>query len=101
MNKPLSESGLGDRSACRADGRSVLTGPGKKPRRAVDKATPRPPNPVEEFHLKLGAGCPYCDFDEAEGGLLDHCRDCQREIVTLAYRLFCTEGRRIGVKRRD
>lgn len=33
----------------------------------------------------LREGCARCDFDEAEGGLVNHCRDCQRKIVTQAY----------------
>lgn len=46
----------------------------------------------EEFICKVQAGCFQCEFDEAEGGLVDHCKDCQREIVTAAYELFTHRG---------
>ena len=33
-------------------------------------------------------GCGGCDWDEAEGGLVDHCAACQRQITTIALGLF-------------
>ena len=36
---------------------------------------------LEETH------CSRCDFDEAEGGLVDHCDACCRQIVTKAWRI--------------
>lgn len=29
-------------------------------------------------------GCSTCDFDEAEGGIVDHCRACTREMALIA-----------------
>ncbi len=54
-----------------------------------------PLNDTEDFVLKVAAGCFQCEFDEAEGGLVDHCKDCQREIVTAAYALFATGNYKI------
>ena len=35
--------------------------------------------------LSLLKGCPECLYDEAEGGLVDHCPNCQRELMTQVY----------------
>lgn len=32
--------------------------------------------------------CPHCDYDEAEGILLDHCKDCCHKIVTELWQAF-------------
>lgn len=37
---------------------------------------------------KLRNGCGRCSFDEAEGGIVEHCNDCQRTIVMFAWTLF-------------
>lgn len=37
-------------------------------------------------------GCSGCDFDEAEGGLFDHCTKCKHQITTDAYELFVRQG---------
>ena len=52
-----------------------------------------PLNNVEEFYVKVQAGCFMCDFAEEDGGLVDHCEDCQREITTAAYALFGPHGK--------
>jgi len=39
----------------------------------------------------LENGCSGCDFDEAEGGLMNHCSDCCRKITTLAYYLLVVQ----------
>lgn len=57
----------------------------KKPLR---KPWTLPLSKPEEFEMKVAAGCPWCEFDEAEGGLFDHCKDCQQEITAAAYELF-------------
>ena len=50
-----------------------------------------------QFLERLKDGCSRgCDFDEAEGGLVNHCRQCQVELVTLAYDLFVNRGATIG-----
>lgn len=33
-------------------------------------------------------GCAYCDTDEAEGGVLNHCDGCCRRITTQLYALL-------------
>lgn len=33
----------------------------------------------------LGTSCRKCDFDEAEGVLIDHCDECCRRIVGLIW----------------
>ncbi len=40
------------------------------------------------FIERLEDGCSSCDFDEAEGGLVDHCDTCCRWLTTQAYELF-------------
>lgn len=37
---------------------------------------------------KLRNGCHACEFDEAEGGIINHCADCRLWIVRIAYELF-------------
>lgn len=37
-------------------------------------------------------GCTGCEWDEAEGDLVDHCAKCQRRVTTLAYELFIGRG---------
>lgn len=44
----------------------------------------------EKMRLRL-LGCSSCDYDEAEGDLLDHCASCQKKIVALAYELFAQQ----------
>lgn len=41
---------------------------------------------------RLLEGCSGCEYDEAEGGLFNHCSKCQHEIVTLAYELIVKDG---------
>jgi len=33
-------------------------------------------------------GCPRCDYDEAEGALIDHCLECRRKVTMKAWELF-------------
>lgn len=44
---------------------------------------------------RLIEGCRGCDFDEAEGGLVDHCAECKHAIVTDAYELFIRSGAQV------
>ncbi len=30
---------------------------------------------------KVIQGCPHCDYDEAEGGLFDHCDECRGDVT--------------------
>lgn len=43
------------------------------------------------FIERLNNGCGKCDFDEAEGGLLNHCDECCAWITAQAYDLFVTK----------
>lgn len=43
---------------------------------------------LEKLKQLLRNGCSACDFDEAEGYLLNHCDKCCREITTLAYEML-------------
>lgn len=51
---------------------------------------------IKEVKLKkafmdlLTIGCGTCRYDEAEGGLDDHCDKCCRKIATAAYEIFVT-----------
>jgi len=63
------------------------------PRRISRKSlSPKVANFVDKMALRplmeLDNTCPHCDYDEAEGGLLNHCDACCRKIVTAlwAYR---------------
>ncbi len=38
--------------------------------------------------VNLLQGCGTCVYDEAEGGLIDHCPDCMRKVTTEAYGLM-------------
>ncbi len=40
------------------------------------------------FIERLEDGCSGCEFDEAEGGLVNHCDTCCRWLTTQAYELF-------------
>lgn len=31
-------------------------------------------------------GCGYCAFDEAEGGIMDHCKNCCKKLALIALR---------------
>ena len=46
---------------------------------------------VASFRTYLKDGCSGCEFDEAEGGLLNHCAACQLLITSLAYGIFVLE----------
>ncbi len=35
-------------------------------------------------------GCSWCDHDEAEGDLIDHCDSCCRKVTTAAYAALTT-----------
>lgn len=48
---------------------------------------------AEKELRKALAGCSRCDYDEAEGGLLDHCDKCCRNIATVAWRWANASGR--------
>lgn len=54
---------------------------------------------VEESQIaalreRLADGCHRgCDYDEAEGGLVSHCADCQHWITSLAYMMFVSYER--------
>jgi hypothetical protein len=37
---------------------------------------------------RLRDGCGSCEFEEADGELIDHCEACCRAITGLAYDLF-------------
>jgi NTP pyrophosphatase (non-canonical NTP hydrolase) len=46
-------------------------------------------SPREEFLRLVADGCHrQCEYDEAEGGLLDHCKSCRDKIAALAHRIF-------------
>lgn len=46
----------------------------------------------KQFVKLLEDGCHQgCDYDEAEGGLLNHCEDCCRKITAQAYELFAIQ----------
>lgn len=49
----------------------------------------------------LESGCPNCEFDEAEGELVNHCAECQKAIVTDLYQLMVLEGYRLTGARSD
>ena len=36
----------------------------------------------EELREVFWEGCAYCEWDEAEGALVNHCNDCCRKIAT-------------------
>jgi hypothetical protein len=42
---------------------------------------------VDEL-LTVLEGCPHCDYDEAEGGLMNHCDACCRRVTALTWELF-------------
>ena len=33
-------------------------------------------------------GCPHCEYDEAEGGLINHCDMCCRKITSMIWQHF-------------
>lgn len=43
---------------------------------------------MKRFIKQLEEGCSTCEFDEAEGGLMDHCDKCCRQITTMAYEIL-------------
>ena len=44
---------------------------------------------LQKFRDLLEEGCHQgCDYDEAEGDLIDHCDACCRKITVLAYELL-------------
>lgn len=48
------------------------------------------------FRRLLLEGCHRgCDYDEAEGGILNHCKECQKAIVESAYTIFAMNKTRI------
>lgn len=52
-------------------------------------------NRLRELFSVLADGCHRgCDYDEAEGGLIEHCSKCQRSITVIAYELFIAPGSR-------
>lgn len=42
---------------------------------------------VKEFQ-KLLKGCQRCDYDEAEGVLIDHCAECRRKVTLFAWKTY-------------
>lgn len=40
----------------------------------------KPPT-VTDLHKEFWTGCPHCEYDEADGGLFNHCDDCCRRIT--------------------
>jgi hypothetical protein len=38
--------------------------------------------------------CPHCEFDEAEGDLIDHCDRCCRRIAVAVGRMLSIKRRR-------
>lgn len=49
----------------------------------------------KQFVAVLLDGCGTCRFDEAEGGLEDHCDSCCRKLTALAHQLFVVGGAQI------
>lgn len=43
---------------------------------------------VQASRKSLMAGCNGCDYDEAEGGLVNHCDACCRKITARLYGLL-------------
>lgn len=37
---------------------------------------------VKIIRREFESGCPHCEYDEAEGGLFNHCDQCCRRITT-------------------
>lgn len=54
------------------------------------------PKELQLFDRLVAAlsGCPQCTWDEAEGGLVDHCNRCCRRVTAASW-LFCVEATRI------
>jgi hypothetical protein len=38
-------------------------------------------NAAKVLRLIMDTCCPHCEYDEAEGGLVNHCSTCARKIV--------------------
>lgn len=51
---------------------------------------------VREELRKILEGCSRCDFDEAEGELVNHCDACCRKVTRFCYLNF----HKIGARRR-
>jgi len=43
---------------------------------------------LQKAFRELLKGCNQCDWDEAEGGLLNHCPACCHKVTTLAWETF-------------
>lgn len=56
----------------------------------TDAHTSKERNTWRRLKKKLEEGCSRCAFDEAEGGLFNHCAVCQHSITTMAYELIVT-----------
>lgn len=43
---------------------------------------------LKELRNVVSSSCGRCDFDEAEGELMNHCADCRARIVRTFYELL-------------
>lgn len=39
--------------------------------------------------LELVIGCPKCQYNEADGALFNHCKECQSSLMTHVYAEVC------------
>ena len=63
---------------------------------------PKPATPALMRQLsKLLDGCGFCDCDEAEGDIVDHCPECCRKITAWANENFCRLALAAGKKARE
>lgn len=46
-----------------------------------------PPDTIRD----LLRGCGHCDYDEAEGGLVDHCDACCRKVTAACWEFFTSQ----------
>lgn len=51
--------------------------------------------PLERMRAAL-QGCGECEYDEAEGGIMDHCPKCKLKVTQLAWDFFVVERLSIG-----
>ena len=54
---------------------------------------------IKDYMQLLVNGCNRgCDYDEAEGALIEHCPTCCRNLTAMAHELFVEQKRVIGRK---
>lgn len=73
-------------------GESVKLSASKEVRRTM-KAKSKPLT-IADLHAEFWTGCPHCDHDEAEGGLVNHCDDCCRRITTVVGDFLRQQGKK-------